>query len=110
MLMQQTIAQLSEMFANNQLLHQEVLNLSRENKELKMDLNDLSRQDTRLSSTTKDTPARGFKAKPKRPSIEYQMEDLEWQIFEDAWKRYKSLAILEDEEEICLELRECCSS
>ena len=29
MLMQQTIAQLSEMFANNQLLHQEVLNLSR---------------------------------------------------------------------------------
>ena len=110
MLMQQTIAQLSEMFANNQLLHQEVLNLSRENKELKMDLNDMSRQDARLSSTTKDTPARGFKAKPKRPSIEYQMEDLEWQIFEDAWKRYKSLAILEDEEEICLELRECCSS
>ena len=110
MLMQQTIAKMSEMFADNQLLHQEVLNLSRENKDLKMDLNDLSRQDTRLSSTTKDAQVRGFKAKPKRPSIEYQMEDLEWQIFEDAWKRYKSLAILEDEEEICLELRECCSS
>ena len=59
MIMQQTIAKLTEMFASNQLLHQEVLNLSKENKELKMDLNDLSRQDTRLSSTTKDTPARG---------------------------------------------------
>ena len=53
---------------------------------------------------------RPYKCKPTRPRIDADIGDLEWQIFEDAWCRYKRLAELEIEDEICLELRECCSS
>lgn len=54
--------------------------------------------------------SRPFKAKPTRPKIEADVDDLGWQIFIDAWARYKKISVLEDVEETCLELRECCSA
>ena len=53
--------------------------------------------------------SRPFKAKPTRPTIETEVDDLGWQIFVDAWARYKKMSELINEEETCLELRECCS-
>ena len=53
---------------------------------------------------------RPFRCKPTRPKIEAEVDDLGWQIFEDAWARYKKISELEDEGEAFLELRECCSS
>jgi hypothetical protein len=49
------------------------------------------------------------KARPKRPIAEAEIEDVEWGIFLDKWKIYKSIAELEDSE-ICMELRESCST
>ena len=54
--------------------------------------------------------SRTFKPKPKRLEIDAEIDDLEWQIFEDSWDRYKRIAELTDRDEVCLELRECCSS
>ena len=54
--------------------------------------------------------ARPFKCKPTRPKVETELSDLEWQIFVDGWNRYKRLTELADEGELCLELRECCST
>ena len=48
------------------------------------------------------------KARPKRPVVEGDIDDVEWGIFIDKWKIYKSIAELE-EHEICMELRETCS-
>ena len=53
---------------------------------------------------------RPYKCKPTRPKIDSEVDDLGWQIFEDTWARYKKIAELVDEEESCLELRECCST
>ena len=39
---------------------------------------------------------RPFKAKPTRPTIEAEVDDLGWQIFVDAWARYKRISELED--------------
>ena len=52
---------------------------------------------------------RSNKAKPTRPVIEPEIDDVEWGIFLDKWKIYKTIAEVEDETEICLELRESCS-
>ena len=54
--------------------------------------------------------SRPYKAKPTRPKIDAEVDDLGWQIFVDAWARYKRISELEDMEETCLELRECCST
>ena len=47
--------------------------------------------------------------KPKRPTVKDQLDGIGWDIFLDAWTRYKKIADLNDEEEICMELREACS-
>ena len=46
--------------------------------------------------------------KPERPSLEIEMTEGEWRIFEDGWTRYKRMTGLEEEVEIRDELRECC--
>ena len=52
---------------------------------------------------------RSNKPKPTRPIIEAEIDDVEWDIFLDKWKIYKSITELQDPTEICLELRESCS-
>jgi len=49
------------------------------------------------------------KARPKRPTVEAEIDDVEWGIFLDKWRIYKAIAELEDHE-ICMELRETCST
>ena len=49
------------------------------------------------------------KARPKRPTVEVEIDDVEWGIFLDKWRIYKAIAELEDHE-ICMELRETCST
>ena len=47
--------------------------------------------------------------KPKRPNIEVGIDDIDWAVFEDSWKRYKKMTAIEGDEQICLELRAACS-
>ena len=49
--------------------------------------------------------------KPERPIIHANLDDQEWALVEDSWGRYKKLCRLNDadEENVRLELRECCS-
>ena len=47
--------------------------------------------------------------KPKRPTVKDQLDGIGWDIFLDAWNRYKKIAELNGEEETCMELREACS-
>ena len=49
------------------------------------------------------------RVKPKRPTVKDELDGLEWEIFTDAWKRYKKIANLSGQEEVCMELRETCS-
>ena len=49
------------------------------------------------------------RVKPKRPTVKDELDGLGWEIFTDAWKRYKKIANLSEQEEICMELRETCS-
>ena len=50
------------------------------------------------------------KPRPSRPIIEAEIDDVEWAIFLDKWRHYKLIAELATDREICLELRESCSS
>ena len=53
-----------------------------------------------------------YKAKkPERPLVNANIDDREWALFEDSWKRYKKMCKLTDGdvENIRLELRACCS-
>ena len=64
------------------------------------------------SSQPNDDHSGGAKPKrppPKRPSIESNMSDTDWAIFEDAWNRYKQMAKLSEVDDINLELRAACS-
>ena len=48
------------------------------------------------------------KPKPVRPSVDTNIDDIEWGIFLDKWNHYKTITELESTKEICLELRESC--
>ena len=49
------------------------------------------------------------RASPKRPTIQNDMDDSDWAIFEDSWRRYKIMTRLESEGDI-MELRMACSN
>lgn len=57
-----------------------------------------------------DARPKSSKAKPNRPTIESDLDEMSWDIFLDNFSRYKKMANLQDNEEICLELREACSN
>ena len=61
-----------------------------------------------LDST--DVRHRSSKAKPSRPKVESDLDEMSWEIFLDNFNRYKKMANLQDNAEICLELREACSN
>lgn len=48
--------------------------------------------------------------RPDRPVIEANLSDGDWALFEDTWKRYKSMTSLSKVEDIRMELRASCSS
>lgn len=47
--------------------------------------------------------------RPIRPIIEEGVDDFGWNLFLDKWQRYKQMTGVEDEHEVCLELRDSCS-
>ena len=60
-------------------------------------------------NSTQDVRHRSSKAKPSRPTIESDLDEMSWEIFLDNFSRYKKMANLQTNEEICMELREACS-
>ena len=48
--------------------------------------------------------------RPDRPSIEANLSDSDWALFEDTWKRYKAMTGLRSDGELRMELRASCSS
>jgi hypothetical protein len=47
--------------------------------------------------------------KPVRPIIEEGVDDFGWKLFLDKWSRFKIMTRLQDQAEICMNLRESCS-
>ena len=54
--------------------------------------------------------SQGKTKRPDGPIINANIDDWEWALFEDTWNRYKIMTGLSSEEEICMELRACCST
>ena len=55
---------------------------------------------------------RRSKIKPRRPTIDIKTDETKWEVFKNAWKRYKKQLNLVDDvdrQEICMELRNACS-
>ena len=48
--------------------------------------------------------------RPNRPNVEGNIDDHEWELFKDSWRRYKTMTNLTTTEEIRLELRAACSN
>ena len=56
--------------------------------------------------------SRRNKIKPRRPTIDIKTDETKWEVFKNAWKRYKKQLNLVDDvdrQEICMELRNACS-
>ena len=79
------------------LLMQQMIELQRENNELRRNMSGASN----FSSNAK---------KPDRPIIEQDSTDNDWALFTDSWQRYKDMCRLRDISEIRNELRSSCSS
>ena len=62
-----------------------------------------------LSETSKDE-TKSLTEKPKRPNIDEETSEGDWEIFVDAWERYKSRCKLVNIDSIRYELRETCST
>ena len=91
----------------NSRLHNEVITMMKNKSETaSSDAKAKENNDDNDDSRSQRTHGR---PKPKRPVITEVVNDLEWVIFQDSWKRYKTMTQLEENKEICLELREACS-
>ena len=62
-----------------------------------------------LNPTTPTTGHNRSKTKPERPKIKQNSSDSDWELFLDAWRRYKQMCKLTDLTEIRNELRCTCS-
>jgi len=101
----------------------EMKRVQTENSKLHSEMLNMMKEKTATSSTTASSTASNVKEedvgrtqkthgrpKPKRPVITEEVDDLEWIIFKDSWNRYKTMTSLEEDKEVCLELREACSA
>ena len=67
----------------------------------------IDEQNRSMFNPMRSPPTR--RMKPKHPTVKDQLDGIGWDIFIDAWTRYKKIAELNGEEDICMELREACS-
>ena len=98
-----TLISMKNMQKENNDLHKQVLAMPRESWE---------RRNPHEENGSHETVPEHSKsrAKPTRPKIDADMDDIGWTIFNDSWSRYKKLTKIDREEEKCLELREACSA
>ena len=108
----ETIIAMQKMQQDNMTIQQEMLSgFTRQKREHERPRVSNQEQDgeTSGSYSTQDVKSRS-KAKPSRPTCEADLDEMSWDIFLDNFNRYKKMANLQNNEEICLELREACSS
>ena len=71
----------------------------------------LQAENTQLRAGTGATPP-AIKKKtktPDRPTIDANIDDREWELFKDSWRRYKTMTDLTEVDDIRMELRAACS-
>ena len=93
-----TTDQLAQMMALMQTQQQQTTTMMQKMMELQQENAQLRESQTRAKRTRID-----------RPSIEANLNDSEWALFEDTWKRYKTMSNISDPAEIRMELRTACS-
>ena len=99
-MMMECILSMKNMQHDNQLLNKQILELSKERMSASAIVNES------LSEKAKY----GARIKPTRPKIDVGMDEIDWKILLDDWARYKRRSEISDEEQVCLELRDSCSS
>ena len=103
--MQQQMLQQQQMMQQQmkmlQETHEKLMNTSLENDSLRQQLSDTA---TKSDADTESTP------KPERPKVDEETSEGDWEIFVDAWDRYKSKCKLKKAESIRYELRLTCST
>ena len=72
-------------------------------------LTELQKENAELRLQQSNSQADGKTRRPDRPTIEPNLDDSDWALFEDTWKRYKVMANLNTTEKIRMELRAACS-
>ena len=101
--MQQQILQQQQMMQEQmrmmQETHAKLMDTTLENNRLRHQLSETSKSETKESTQ-----------RPKRPDIDEETSEGDWEIFVDAWDRYKSRCKLEDIDSIRYELRQTCST
>jgi len=102
----QTLDGMKTLQEENYSLHKELIGL------LKAQIEENVAQDPAVKREDHHNTPRKYtnKPRPNRPTIEADTDDVEWGIFLDKWQHYKQIADLDGDREICLELRESCST
>lgn len=106
-----TMDQMCLVQQENSELHKELISILKSNANLNGKMK--AEKKTGESSSDGDnveSKSRTNRPKPVRPIIEEGVDDFGWNIFLDKWERYKQVAELKDEREVCLELRDSCSA
>ena len=98
----------------------DIKNVQHENSQLNRQVLELTRaslespnnpqQPDEIVAASNQGLTRTSRAKPNRPTIQTDMDDINWTIFIDSWNRYKKLANINNTEDVYLELREACST
>ena len=98
-----TMVAMRNMQHENQMLSKQMLELTRE----KLD-GTIKREEQEMQGDG-DTRRKMMRPRAVRPIIEEGVDDFSWNLFLDKWQRYKQAVGAEHRDEICAELRECCS-
>ena len=112
-LMKQQMKTVNDLQAENVRLRTENVSLAASDAGAGTTSTTATTTDAANSTTANISGHHSYKGKkPDRPLINANIDDREWALFADAWGRYKKMCRLDDAdvENICLELRECCSA
>jgi hypothetical protein len=111
-----TMKNMQTVHADNTKMQSEMMKMMMKQMELQeasMNAGNHADQKDESSHTSSNLTAQNKlpnRPKPSRPVIEMNIDDIEWSIFLDKWSHYKSITEMADDKEMCLELKECCSS
>jgi len=111
-ILKETMVSMQRMQADNMAIQKQMLEMTKAS---------LERQNTEqgANSSTPNNDGATFndsgrqstrsRVKPSRPRIDVNTDEIGWDIFIDKFNRYKRMAELHEQSDICLELRETCS-
>ena len=110
--LKETMISMQRMQADNMAIQKQMLEITKtslQQRNIDPGASSNNPNNTGAASNDSARPSTRSRVKPNRPRIDINTDEIGWDIFTDKFDRYKRMAELREQADICLEIRETCS-